>query len=103
MKKKYVAALVQPETNRFWIYRGGDRRRFKKWLQEREKEGKKLEVIESNISEERAEILSGRHQAQVYRESKEAVYTGISLDFRKRNHRMDGSKARPLEVAKWTL
>jgi|GEM_PF-2137140 len=103
MKKKYVVALHQPGTGRFWTFKGTDRRRFKKWLRKRNEKGDKLEVIESNISEARAEILAARHQAQMYRESKEPVYTGISLDFRKRNHRMDGSKARPVEVAKWTL
>lgn len=103
MKKKYVVALSQPGTNRFWIYRGRDRRQFKKWLRKRTKEGNKLELIEANISDERVEILSSRHRAQIYRESKEAVYAGKSLVFRGRNHWQDGSKARPVEVAKWTL
>ena len=103
MKKKYVVALSQPGTNRFWIYRGRDRRRFKKWLRKRKEKGIKLEIIEANISDERVGIRSSRHRAQGYRESKQAVYSGKSLVFRGRDHRLDGSKARPLEVAKWTL
>jgi hypothetical protein len=93
----YLAALRLMNTRQLYIYRGNDRRRFKRWHRRRIAAGENLEILEKGVSEERIDALMRRDNSINYRVIPEVMYGGQTFDYRRRDHTRDSAAARKIE------